>query len=161
MHDFNITGDEPPWLLFEPETDFRLPVNFKPYHYNLRMRTAFDVPQPFPFSGTVKIFMTCMNVSDNVTTHSQGHNITSDPVFESLDSSAGPNYVSYKFDERHQFLIVQLDRQASVGANYTLVLNFSGFLNKGMVGFFNGSYSVENKTRQDFRKLSFIIINKH
>lgn len=131
-----------------PGEEYRLPLHFIPFHYNLRIRTAFAVPQPFPFSGTVKMFLTCVNASNSLTVHSHALNLTSDPLFHSMDASGtSPKYSSYEFDVAHDFLIIHFDGPTTKGANYTLELSYSGFLNNDLVGFYNGSYPDGNKTR--------------
>ncbi|KAL5020570.1 hypothetical protein ScPMuIL_003462 [Solemya velum] len=133
------------------DIDRQLPRNMKPFLYNLELKPNlyYCDPANCTFDGYVKIHMTCLHPSNNITLHMEGLTIHDETVRLGTgdETSAAPYYSSYTVDEEREFLVLHLEGETLVGENYWVEMKFSGPLkNNSLSGFYLSSYRKENKS---------------
>jgi hypothetical protein len=112
-------------------------------------------PGNFVLRGKVSIeFECCRHVlsSDNVTVHARNLTVAQGSVSVAEVGSSGRrqlSIVNQSYDEGSEFYTVQLGPSSYLraGNNYTLYMEYSGFLGDNLVGFYRSSYKVNNETK--------------
>ncbi|KAK0044048.1 aminopeptidase N [Biomphalaria pfeifferi] len=128
--------------------DIRLPISAVPFHYNLEIQTCMNTPKPkdFYFKGNVTIWFNCRSVTKNITLHSVNLQILDAKLsaYGQRFKDSDPIVLSYDIDSERQFLILNLDRELKVNKTYLLHIQFKGELNTVMLGYFHGSYTIND-----------------
>ncbi|XP_063599467.1 aminopeptidase N-like [Penaeus indicus] len=128
---------EPP-----PPAGFRLPTALKPVHYEVRLQPFLN--GNFSVLGHVDIELTALTKASNITLHVADIDIQQDTIMVT-PSSAQPIPISKTEDDAsNEFFIVHLEEELFEGENFTLSLDFEGYLNDQLKGFYRSSYQNES-----------------
>lgn len=132
-----------------PESDIRLPQSLFPIEYFLTIQTYIPSPsgltkyageKNFTFDGNLTISFNCAIESQNITLLM--NNITIH-CFE-LSDMDGNNIElepDFLYDDITQKLVFQLSKDSlKPGKNYLLAINYTGYLNDDLVGFYRSNY---------------------
>ncbi|KAH7889759.1 peptidase family M1-domain-containing protein [Phlebopus sp. FC_14] len=126
-----------------PTGNFRLPLDVKPTHYDLTVRT--DLQQGL-FEGVVKI-----NLQVNKETSSLVFNVAGLEVFDALLCSDSLQIkqrdVSRSFDVQAEQGTLNFPTPLPVGSKATLSLGFSAKLTGAMMGYYKSSYTQDGVNR--------------
>lgn len=125
---------------------FRLPRAIKPSSYNLLLHPDLKEKS---FKGTVKIDI---EVSENVpfvALHSKFLNITRVNLMKNLLNGAEGINVKNSFEyQKFEYFVIEPENSLSAGT-YTIDMDFSGSLDKSIVGFYGSTYfdKMTNRSR--------------
>lgn len=128
--------------------NYRLPMIYKPEHYDLRVLTHLNRPDRLRFEGEIKIDFRVLERTRNVTLHAK--NLTLDETRIILRSSNRMHCVSYfELDAEKEFFIVHLCEFLKPNENYQLYMPFRAPLNANQTGYYWSSYheTWSNQTR--------------
>lgn len=119
-------------------TNYRLPNNTRPSHYDVELWTRVD-QQEFDFQGTVSITLNALEATNNITVHTR--QLTIEEVSVRLSTSQSViSEVTFEEDTDAEFLVVNVPSGLAAGAEYVLFVNFSGELRQDDAGFYRSSY---------------------
>jgi hypothetical protein len=121
----------------------RLPKNLIPYYYQLYLIANFnDEIEPTDYIGTVRIFMRCNNETNKLILNVK--NLEIDETFITMehttDTSIKYNIINISINKSNELLIIEFDKYLKINQNYTVFINFRGFLNDDDHGLFRLSY---------------------
>lgn len=124
------------------ETTYRLPNNTKPEAYKLFIST--DVADGiFDYFGVVKINITILEESNEITLHQYELNIQK--VNLTSAQAVEIPIKSLQFDLRRDFIIFKtVNYQFSPGETVNLEINFKGNLRQDTYGFYRSNYDESN-----------------
>uniref|UniRef100_A0A8C5M395 Aminopeptidase N n=1 Tax=Leptobrachium leishanense TaxID=445787 RepID=A0A8C5M395_9ANUR len=127
----------------EPWTKYRLPDTFKPYHYDVRLKTDLQRNSQglYVFYGKSEAFFTCVKATNLVIIHSNKLNFTTDPK-ALLKDSAGNNLTVSQIHEvpLTQYLVLHAANSLEVNKNYSVYTEFVGELADDLAGFYRSEY---------------------
>lgn len=122
-------------LASRDNSDFRLPNNTLPTHYDIHLSTEIHSGN-FTFEGIVRINFTVLETSNIITLHSRGQNIQ----HVTLNNPDGTDFetpLSFELDIVREFLIISLERHMQQGQEITVVITFFAeleeFQNRGFI----------------------------
>lgn len=123
--------------------DYRLPINLKPYYYDIHISTRFhDTIEPTDFNGTVKIYFKCLTRTNMLILHMKDIDIyNSTIVLKGLTNTSFEYYhLNWLYDREKEFLIFELSKDFEVNHNYTIIIKYKGYLQDDNIGFYRSSY---------------------
>ncbi|XP_073322847.1 glutamyl aminopeptidase [Pagrus major] len=142
----------------EPTTDssgdwknFRLPDYVKPVHYNLHLEPDMDKDT---YGGTVDVHVEVSKPTHHLWLHIRETFVSAMPRLKMLNSQGGEKEVPVKscFEyNTHQYVVVEATEQLPVtgpGEVYVLSLDFQGWLNGSVVGFYRVIYTEDGVTKK-------------
>ncbi|XP_042891237.1 aminopeptidase N-like [Penaeus japonicus] len=122
--------------------DIRLPRALKPLHYLVRL-------QPFingnlSISGYVEVEMEVLEPTSNITLHmadiiTKNDTIKVHPLGQAR--TRGVRIKKHEYDHARQFYIAHLKNPLQKGTKYVLSMEFIGYLNAELHGFYRSSYT--------------------
>lgn len=115
------------------DRSYRLPVEAKPIFYDLNLTVNLNSnlsETDFKFTGEVKIDIVA-EIQDAQTITLNMKNLTIQDI--TLDDL---NSVIAKYDEIHEFLIIEFTKKLKKGNKYLLTVRFSGVVNDQLRGFY-------------------------
>ncbi|KAI8743539.1 aminopeptidase N, partial [Biomphalaria glabrata] len=125
-------------------TDVRIPTALYPLHYNIELQTymAGLDPAGFTFKGTVKIWLRCVQPSDNVTLHINVLSVdkTSLRFYGDFSGYRAPVYTSWSEDKDRQFFILKLNGYTEVGKIYIVEMTYTSPLKDDLSGLYLSTY---------------------
>uniref|UniRef100_A0A8C5M2Z4 Aminopeptidase n=1 Tax=Leptobrachium leishanense TaxID=445787 RepID=A0A8C5M2Z4_9ANUR len=134
----------------EPWTKYRLPDTFKPYHYDVRLKTDLQRNSQglYVFYGKSEAFFTCVKATNLVIIHSNKLNFTTDPK-ALLKDSAGNNLTVSQIHEvpLTQYLVLHAANSLEVNKNYSVYTEFVGELADDLAGFYRSEYVEDGETK--------------
>lgn len=132
-------------------SNYRLSRSLIPSSYDLELfpNIYTDNPTKFDFSGKVKIYVTCIDNTNNITINSRKLEISEKSVqIISLNrSTTNPEFLSLSYDEELQLLTFETRNKFLKGHNYIIEMNFTGPLLDDLQGLYYSSYKEGNITR--------------
>ncbi|XP_069101890.1 uncharacterized protein [Argopecten irradians] len=129
--------------------DVRLPRSVLPSLYELEIFPDFykTDPKDFTFSGSVKIHISCVEATKNITLHVNTLTVEEAHIrLESVSGAPVPDIVKITHDEIRQFLILDLGSDLQSLEEYTLEMKFSGPLKDDMTGLYYSTYQEGSNT---------------
>lgn len=105
-------------------SDFRLPNNTRPTHYDLHVSTEIHSGN-FTFEGVVRINVTVVEASNTITLHSRGQTIHQ-LIVQNSDGTVIPN--THELDAEREFLIISVTQALQQNQEITLEITFSAVL---------------------------------
>jgi hypothetical protein len=125
------------------QKNHRLPVNLKPYYYDVRIEAKFDkYTKPVDFDGYVRVDMDCVQSTNTIVLHASNIHIYNDSL-----SVKGITQVDFEtkqilmsFDADMEFLILNLSKFLDANQKYSLFIKYKGFVNDKPNGLFRRSY---------------------
>lgn len=131
----------------------RLPKSVVPKSYDLNL-VPFIWEGNFTFNGEVKIIVSVVQDTTNVTLHAVDMDIDEkftsvseyNPTSESI--TGAPIKINSQFnDTMRQFHVIKLSETLQAGKQYLVHMKFVGKLNDYLQGFYRSSYIANNQTR--------------
>lgn len=125
---------------------FRLPVAIRPSYYELLLNPNLETKT---FAGNVKIDFSVSEPVPFVALHSKYLNVSTNKLIRNLENGAEGIAIKSSFEyPKYEYFIVEPEANLEVG-NYSIVLDFTGRLDSGIVGFYGSSYfdKMNNRTR--------------
>ncbi|CAL7935733.1 unnamed protein product [Xylocopa violacea] len=118
-------------------SEYRLPLNITPKSYSIRVATNVSELDNFTFTGMVKINAVVATKTKRIILHSA--NLVHNNIFVLVENK---NVTISKTDvnKTYDFLIIDLDQELQANENLTITIEFTGYLNEEMRGFYRSSY---------------------
>lgn len=126
--------------------NFRLPASINPVHYDLEMRPQLEEDT---YTGTVTISINVSLPTQHLWLHLRETRITQLPQLKRPSGEQVQVRRCFKY-ETHEYLVVEAGEQlpATTGeAYYLLTLEFAGWLNGSLVGFYKTTYTENGQTK--------------
>ena len=127
--------------------EYRLPNHLTPIYYDLLISTNFheDI-NANEYNGSIKITLNCVHETNKIILHARNLRIVTETIevikLDDIDERDNVTRVDYDFER--EFLIIELNDNLKMDKNYSVFLNFIGYLRNDMAGFFRSSYINEN-----------------
>lgn len=141
----------------KPSTDssgdwvnFRLPDYVKPVHYDLHLEPNMEDDT---YAGTVSVHVEVSKPTQHLWLHIRETFVSAMPRLTMLNSQGGEKEVPVKscFEyNTHQYVVVEATEQLPItgpGEVYVLSLDFQGWLNGSVVGFYRVIYTEDGVTK--------------
>ncbi|XP_040055445.2 glutamyl aminopeptidase [Gasterosteus aculeatus] len=131
--------------------DFRLPIYVNPIHYDLHMEP--DLVED-SYTGTVDIHLSVSKPTRHLWLHIRETFVSAQPRLRMLSSRAGQREVAVKGCFEYvpqQYVVVEATEELPAtgpGEVYVLSLDFQGWLNGSVVGFYRVVYSENGVTKK-------------
>ncbi len=133
-----------------------MPTDIKPYFYELKLKPYIGTNElygnkSFSFEGHVNISLICINQTDQIILHQKELNIlnvTISQIYPYLTKSSNSsiNVVSLSYDNKREFLIVQLENVCVKNYKYKMQISYTGNITDSLAGFYRSSYFDSNGT---------------
>lgn len=129
----------------KPKIDVRLPRSVKPLHYKVKLQPLIN--GNFSILGYVEVEVEVLEATSNVTLHiadivTKNETIKLAPSDQVQGPGIGINKHSY--DNERQFYVAELGEELEVGKKYVLSMDFEGYLNDQLHGFYRSTYKAED-----------------
>ncbi|XP_069972068.1 aminopeptidase N-like [Penaeus vannamei] len=138
------TTDTPTTTQATPTLEnYRLPTSLDPLHYVVKLQP--HVNGNFSIMGHVEIEMVVLEKTSNITLHMAEITVYDDTIV--LKNKADQNDLQIKdheYDPSREFFIVHLAEELSVNTEVVLSMDFEGYLNDELRGFYRSTYTNEN-----------------
>lgn len=123
----------------------RLPRSVKPLHYKVKLQPLIN--GNFSILGHVEIEIEVLEATSNVTLHiadivTKNETIKLAPSDQVQGPGIGINKHSY--DNERQFYIAELGEDLEAGKKYVISMEFEGYLNDQLHGFYRSTYKTED-----------------
>ncbi|THV07366.1 leucyl aminopeptidase [Dendrothele bispora CBS 962.96] len=127
----------------KPASEYRLPTNVKPSHYDLTVRTDLDSSV---FDGVVKINLDVKMPTSKIVLNSNGLKL--DKAYVRSDASKDALVASdYSVDEKDKRVTFTFPTTFNAGSKLELKIGFTGELDDGMVGYYRSSYEKDGQKK--------------
>ncbi|KAL7638669.1 UNVERIFIED_CONTAM: hypothetical protein RMT77_011241 [Armadillidium vulgare] len=126
--------------------NLRLPPSLKPVHYNVKIQPF--VTGNFSIHGHVEIIFEVVEETTSIILHLLDI-ITVNETIKLVsynDSNEVIEFVSHSYNRERHFYIGMLKSVLKIRRTYILSMNYVGYMNENMVGFYRSSYVQNNKT---------------
>ncbi|KAK8734033.1 hypothetical protein OTU49_017450 [Cherax quadricarinatus] len=122
----------------------RLPRALKPLHYMVKLQPFIN--GNFSIMGYVEVEMEVVEPTSNITLHindiiTNNETIKLTPSDDRTGSKIG--IVKHLYDKEREFYIAKLNKELKPGKKYVLSMEFVGYLNDKLLGFYRSSYTDE------------------
>lgn len=123
-----------------------LPKSLKPIHYTVELKPLLPPDGNFSFIGRVAINMLCALETRNITLHARNLTLYESTIVVVQDDQERRvvDVEGFSYDDVRQFFIIHLKKSLVAGTAYNVSMNFLGFLNDDMTGFYRSSYNDSN-----------------
>nr|XP_053644189.1 aminopeptidase N-like [Cherax quadricarinatus] len=122
----------------------RLPRALKPLHYMVKLQPFIN--GNFSIMGYVEVEMEVVEPTSNITLHINDIITNNETIkLTPSDDRTGPGIriVRHLCDKEREFYIAKLNEELKPGKKYVLSMEFVGYLNDDLVGFYRSSYTDE------------------
>ena len=141
---------------FQPsieKIDYRLPKNLVPYHYNSLVKPQFVnlVNNGYTYEGEVTISFRCIEDTNRLIFHINKLLIVNSTLkVTSLTDTPFTDIVGFSWtnDFERQFFVANLAQTFKANNNYTVFVQFTGYLTDDNAGFYRSSYLDNNQQRR-------------
>ena len=121
----------------------------KPYNYDLLFKTQFntEIDNSFAYDGEVTISFTCLNDTNELIFHINALLINNGTLsVKSLTDSSFTEIKAFNWrnDFERQFFMASLPQAFKRNHNYTVFVQFTGYLTDNNAGFYRSSYIDDN-----------------
>ncbi|XP_064088444.1 aminopeptidase N-like isoform X2 [Macrobrachium nipponense] len=123
----------------------RLPRSIKPLHYEVKLQPFIN--GNFSIMGYVEIEMEALMTTMNITVHMTDILTRNDTIkLAPLENREGPSLtiISHTYDNVRQFYIAHLSKPLQAGKKYVLSMEFDGYLNDKLYGFYRSTYTASD-----------------
>lgn len=130
------------------DDNYRLPMIYRPEHYDLRILTHLNGADELRFEGEVRIEFRVLDETRNITLNAK--NLTIDETRITLNSSRGNHCLAdFEVNDDKEFYIVKLCEELQRDEIYELFMPFKAPLNANQTGYYWSSYNEtwSNQTR--------------
>ncbi|XP_076764228.1 putative aminopeptidase-2 [Xylocopa sonorina] len=118
-------------------SEYRLPEDITPKSYSIRVATNVSELDNFTFTGMVKINAVVATTTKSITLHSA--NLVNNNISVLVGNTKIP-ISKIDINETYDFLIIELNQELQPNQNLTITIEFTGYLNEEMRGFYRSSY---------------------
>ncbi|XP_063887378.1 aminopeptidase N-like isoform X1 [Scylla paramamosain] len=124
-------------------TDVRLPASLRPLHYQLQLQPF--VRGNFSINGYVQVEVEVVTETSVFTLH-MADIITHNETVKIVDARSAMEISILKqtYDNQRQFYHAHLQQPLTKGCRYVLSMEFTGYLNDQLYGFYRSSYTDSN-----------------
>nr|XP_027211530.1 glutamyl aminopeptidase-like [Penaeus vannamei] len=136
---FLFTALNPPNSVLDEAN--RLPQSLRPIHYLIQLQPF--VNGNFRILGYMKVEVEVLDTTSNIILHMLDIIAKNDTVKVLTSGSVEQRQVgirSQQYDPVRQFYVVQMEEELMKGQTYTLQMEFLGYLNDQLRGFYSSSY---------------------
>ncbi|KAF2365600.1 ERAP1-like C-terminal domain, partial [Trinorchestia longiramus] len=129
-------------------TDLRLPTSIKPVSYVLELQPMIN--GNFTLYGYVEIVLDVIETTNNVTLHILDIITKNDTIKLYVGDQPGGDEVTileHTYDPARNFYIASLEQPLEAGQQYLLVMEYKGYLNDQLSGFYRSQYSRNDGTQ--------------
>lgn len=126
--------------------NFRLPNFINPIHYDLELKPQLEQDT---YTGTVNISINLTQPSQHLWLHLRETRITQLPQLRRSSGEQVQVRQCFKY-ETHEYLVIEAAQQLSATTDntyYILTLEFAGWLNGSLVGFYRTTYTENGQTK--------------
>ncbi|XP_071539736.1 aminopeptidase N-like isoform X8 [Panulirus ornatus] len=123
------------------EVNIRLPRALKPLHYMVKLQPFIN--GNFSIQGFVQVRMVALQATSNLTLHIADIITKNDTIkLVPVDDPEGPGIgiTQNLYDNERQFYIALLETELVEGKQYVLSMQFTGYLNDQLKGFYRSTY---------------------
>jgi hypothetical protein len=131
--------------------NYRLPTNFLPRHYDLKIKPYFDVnSEPKEFDGKVIIKMDCVESTSRLVLHMKDIDIYNVSISSDDDSSfATKTNFNWTYTNITDFFIADFSNIIfKANKSYTFTAEYKGYSKNDNVGIYRSSYLDSNNKRR-------------
>ena len=133
--------------------DYRLPKSLDPYEYNIFIKPQFTkiANNSFSYEGEVTISFTCVENTSRLIFHINKLLINGTTLsVKSLSDSSFTEIKGFSWtnDIERQFFVANLAQQFKANQNYSVFVQFTGYLTDDNAGFYRSSYLDNNQQRR-------------
>ena len=134
--------------------DYRLPKNLIPYDYKIFIKPQFTTivnNSSFPYEGEVTISFNCVENTNRLIFHINKLLINGTTLsVKSLSDSSFTEIKGFSWtnDIERQFFVANLAQQFKANQNYSVFVQFTGYLTDDNAGFYRSSYLDNNQQRR-------------
>ncbi|XP_047482312.1 aminopeptidase N-like isoform X2 [Penaeus chinensis] len=129
----------------EERIDVRLPRSVKPLHYKVKLQPLIN--GNFSILGYVEVEVEVLEATSNLTLHIADI-VTKNKTIRLAPSDQvqgpGVGITKHSYDNERQFYIAELGEDLVVGQKYVLSMEFEGYLNDQLHGFYRSTYKAED-----------------
>jgi aminopeptidase N len=122
---------------------FRLPNNTIPLYYSINLRTDIHRGDS-SFRGNVEIHIKVLEQTNTITLHARQLVIFRINLF-TADGNIFQFNAPFTMDSELEFLTITTDRMINVDEEFHVEIEYGGFLNQNLQGFFGGFYMENNE----------------
>ncbi|XP_042889263.1 aminopeptidase N-like [Penaeus japonicus] len=125
--------------------DVRLPRSVKPLHYLVKLQPLIN--GNFSILGYVEVEIEVVEATSNVTLHIADIVTKNETIkLAPSDQVQGPGLTiaKHSYDNERQFYVAELESELEVGKKYVLSMEFEGYLNDKLHGFYRSTYKAED-----------------
>ncbi|KAF2365595.1 Peptidase M1 membrane alanine aminopeptidase N-terminal [Trinorchestia longiramus] len=129
-------------------SDLRLPTAIEPESYVLRLQPLIN--GNFTIFGSVEILLNVVEETSNVTLHIRDIITKNETIALYVGDQPGGDEVTileHTYDPAREFYIASLEQPLVVGQQYLLVMEYEGYLNDQLAGFYRSQYTKDDGTQ--------------
>lgn len=140
----NKSKDDKP-IINKKKENYRLPTNIIPLNYVIKIQ-PFMNPNQLYFKGSVLISVNCKESTNSIELHSKDLEIDREKILikNEDDDFDSPKFNLTDFNYKDEVLKLKLKENLNKGDNYTIYIEFKGYLHNNLVGFYRSSYIDSN-----------------
>lgn len=129
-----------------PWTNFRLPDSINPVHYDLEVRPEMEQDT---YTGTVTVSISVSSPTRYLWLHLRETKITKLPELRNPSGQEVPVQGCFEYQKQEYVVIEAQDELPSTGVDsvYLLTLQFAGWLNGSLVGFYRTTYTENGQVK--------------
>ncbi|ESK92997.1 leucyl aminopeptidase [Moniliophthora roreri MCA 2997] len=124
-------------------SQYRLPTNVKPSHYDLTIRTDLD---KLTFDGFVKISLDVKEETDTIVLNSNGLQLGKAIIYSDALKKSEVE-IEQSYDDKEKRATFKFPTKFPAGSKAELQINYSGELKDNMVGYYRSSWEHEGETK--------------
>ncbi|XP_071548247.1 aminopeptidase N-like isoform X2 [Panulirus ornatus] len=131
------------------QTNRRLPRALKPLHYLVKLQPFIN--GNFSIIGHVEVEMEALEPTSNITLHMADIITRNETIMlRALDDPHGEDLKirQHEYDNERQFYVAHLEQELQPGHKYLLSMEFLGYLNDHLRGFYRSSYTDADGTHK-------------
>lgn len=128
-----------------------MPTNLKPLEYNIVLKPYIGTTElygnrSFTFDGQVSIVYKCVEPTNRIVLHELNIVINKVKVGAARERLQDVAMSRLEHDSIREFLIINLDNECVRNVQYTIYIEYMGYLSDSLAGFYRSSYLDQNKT---------------
>ena len=128
--------------------EYRLPKTLKPFFYDLKVLTSFDVQtEPNLFDGDLIIKFTCIESTNLISFHKDELEIIESSIKITNEESEF-SFSSTSYDKDTQIYKIELTQSLTSNKNYSISMKYVGKVQANNFGFYKSFYTDSNGAKR-------------